>query len=190
MCRVPFQLRLGTRLCLWKSPRRQTSIFFICWKVVLVFRVSVWGGLVVSIISGLRFLAKDKCFWCSMILFTSTGIEILILWVAVYSCHYLFWNWCYIGAIYTLNYVGYFRLETSRMLFANIQFCRDKIREYKDESERLDQCSRLHDSSISNVNFELDASRIAQVGLFPLLKFFHYTEFMYLCFGLVPLHKD
>lgn len=38
----------------------------------------------------------------------------------------------------------------------------DKIREYKDESERLDQCSRLHDSSISNVNFELDASRIAQ----------------------------
>ncbi|XP_048549813.1 nuclear pore complex protein NUP58 [Triticum urartu] len=38
----------------------------------------------------------------------------------------------------------------------------DKIREYKDESERLDQCSRLHDSSISNVNFELDASHIAQ----------------------------
>ncbi|CAL5064078.1 unnamed protein product [Urochloa decumbens] len=38
----------------------------------------------------------------------------------------------------------------------------DKIREYKDESERLDQCSRLYDSSISNVNFELDASRIAQ----------------------------
>jgi hypothetical protein len=42
-------------------------------------------------------------------------------------------------------------------------FCRDKIREYKDESERLDQCSRLYDSSISNVNFELDASHIAQV---------------------------
>ncbi|CAN6204638.1 unnamed protein product [Urochloa humidicola] len=38
----------------------------------------------------------------------------------------------------------------------------DKVREYKDESERLDQCSRLYDSSISNVNFELDASRIAQ----------------------------
>ncbi|XP_062200094.1 nuclear pore complex protein NUP58-like [Phragmites australis] len=38
----------------------------------------------------------------------------------------------------------------------------DKIREYRDESERLDQCSRLYDSSISNINFELDASRIAQ----------------------------
>ncbi|GJM98631.1 hypothetical protein PR202_ga15660 [Eleusine coracana subsp. coracana] len=38
----------------------------------------------------------------------------------------------------------------------------DKIREYRDESERLDQCSRLYDSSISNVNFEQDASRIAQ----------------------------
>ncbi|XP_015696756.2 nuclear pore complex protein NUP58 [Oryza brachyantha] len=38
----------------------------------------------------------------------------------------------------------------------------DKIREYRDESERLDQCSRLHDSSISNVNFEHDASEIAQ----------------------------
>ncbi|KAJ1257120.1 hypothetical protein BS78_K208900 [Paspalum vaginatum] len=38
----------------------------------------------------------------------------------------------------------------------------DKIREYRDESERLDQCSRLHDSSISNVNFEIDATRIAQ----------------------------
>ncbi|WVZ65172.1 hypothetical protein U9M48_014581 [Paspalum notatum var. saurae] len=38
----------------------------------------------------------------------------------------------------------------------------DKIRECRDESERLDQCSRLYDSSISNVNFEVDASRIAQ----------------------------
>uniref|UniRef100_A0A0E0B3S2 Uncharacterized protein n=1 Tax=Oryza glumipatula TaxID=40148 RepID=A0A0E0B3S2_9ORYZ len=38
----------------------------------------------------------------------------------------------------------------------------DKIREYRDESERLDQCSRLHDSSISTVNFENDASEIAQ----------------------------
>ncbi|KAL5201305.1 hypothetical protein ABZP36_035659 [Zizania latifolia] len=38
----------------------------------------------------------------------------------------------------------------------------DKIREYRDESERLDQCARLHDSSISNVNFQLDASHIAQ----------------------------
>ncbi|KAL5205158.1 hypothetical protein ABZP36_033367 [Zizania latifolia] len=38
----------------------------------------------------------------------------------------------------------------------------DKIRGYRDETERLDQCARLHDSSISNVNFELDASHIAQ----------------------------
>ncbi|PWZ13210.1 Nuclear pore complex protein NUP58 [Zea mays] len=38
----------------------------------------------------------------------------------------------------------------------------DKIRDYRDECERLDQCSRLYDSSISNVNFELDASRIVQ----------------------------
>ncbi|KAG8050017.1 hypothetical protein GUJ93_ZPchr0009g2379 [Zizania palustris] len=38
----------------------------------------------------------------------------------------------------------------------------DKIRGYRDESERLDQCARLHDSSISNVNFELDATHIAQ----------------------------
>lgn len=38
----------------------------------------------------------------------------------------------------------------------------DKIRDFKDECERLDQCSRLYDSSISNANFELDASRIAQ----------------------------
>ncbi|KAG8042873.1 hypothetical protein GUJ93_ZPchr0316g2713 [Zizania palustris] len=48
----------------------------------------------------------------------------------------------------------------------------DKIRGYRDESERLDQCARLHDSSISNVNFELDATHIAQVGLFfSLFKF-------------------
>ncbi|KAL6655466.1 hypothetical protein ACP70R_006292 [Stipagrostis hirtigluma subsp. patula] len=38
----------------------------------------------------------------------------------------------------------------------------DKIREYRDESERLDQCSRLYDSSVSNISFELDASHIAQ----------------------------
>ncbi|ONM55422.1 Nuclear pore complex protein NUP58 [Zea mays] len=38
----------------------------------------------------------------------------------------------------------------------------DKVRDYRDECERLDQCSRLYDSSISNVNFELDASRIVQ----------------------------
>lgn len=55
---------------------------------------------------------------------------------------------------------------TKEFVFLNVQFCRDKIREYRDESERFDQCSRLYDSSISNVNFELDASRIAQVRIF------------------------
>ena len=35
--------------------------------------------------------------------------------------------------------------------------------EYRDESQRLDQCSRLYDSSVSNDGFELDASRIVQV---------------------------
>jgi hypothetical protein len=55
---------------------------------------------------------------------------------------------------------------TKGFFFLNVQFCRDKIREYRDESERLDQCSRLYDSSISNDNFELDASRIAQVRIF------------------------
>jgi hypothetical protein len=53
------------------------------------------------------------------------------------------------------------------------RFCRDKIREYKDESERLDQCSRLYDSSITNVNFELDASRITQVR-----NFYHKLRFL------------
>lgn len=34
--------------------------------------------------------------------------------------------------------------------------------EYRDESQRLDQCSRLYDSSVFNGGFELDASRIFQ----------------------------
>lgn len=33
-----------------------------------------------------------------------------------------------------------------------------RILEYRDESQRLDQCSRLYDSSVSNNGFELDAS--------------------------------
>uniref|UniRef100_A0A8R7RE19 Uncharacterized protein n=1 Tax=Triticum urartu TaxID=4572 RepID=A0A8R7RE19_TRIUA len=53
----------------------------------------------------------------------------------------------------------------------------DKIREYKDESERLDQCSRLHDSSISNVNFELDASHIAQELMTVVNEMMWNTEF-------------
>ncbi len=35
--------------------------------------------------------------------------------------------------------------------------------EYRDESQRLDQCSRLYDSSVSNDAFEFDASHIVQV---------------------------
>ncbi|KAJ8764558.1 hypothetical protein K2173_006298 [Erythroxylum novogranatense] len=38
----------------------------------------------------------------------------------------------------------------------------ERILEYRDESQRLDQCSRLYDSSISNEGFELDASHIVQ----------------------------
>ncbi|KAH6765435.1 hydroxyproline-rich glycoprotein family protein [Perilla frutescens var. hirtella] len=37
-----------------------------------------------------------------------------------------------------------------------------RILEYRDESQRLDQCSRLYDSSVSNNGFELDASYIVQ----------------------------
>lgn len=43
--------------------------------------------------------------------------------------------------------------------------CREKILEYRDESQRLDQCSRLYDSSVSSEGFELDASHIFQVLL-------------------------
>ncbi|KAM7510283.1 hypothetical protein LguiB_009158 [Lonicera macranthoides] len=38
----------------------------------------------------------------------------------------------------------------------------ERILEYRDESQRLDQCSRLYDSSVSNDGFELDASLIVQ----------------------------
>lgn len=38
----------------------------------------------------------------------------------------------------------------------------ERILEYRDESERLDQCGRLYDSSVSNEGFELDASHIVQ----------------------------
>ncbi|XP_021273914.1 nuclear pore complex protein NUP58 [Herrania umbratica] len=38
----------------------------------------------------------------------------------------------------------------------------ERILEYRDESQRLDQCSRLYDSSVSNEGFELDASHIVQ----------------------------
>ncbi|GLT75257.1 hypothetical protein SLA2020_469930 [Shorea laevis] len=38
----------------------------------------------------------------------------------------------------------------------------EKILEYRDESQRLDQCSRLYDSSVSNEVFELDAGHTVQ----------------------------
>uniref|UniRef100_A0A7N0ZT47 Nucleoporin p58/p45 n=1 Tax=Kalanchoe fedtschenkoi TaxID=63787 RepID=A0A7N0ZT47_KALFE len=38
----------------------------------------------------------------------------------------------------------------------------ERILEYRDESQRLDQCSRLYDASVLNDGFELDASRIVQ----------------------------
>ncbi|XVF59507.1 hypothetical protein PTKIN_Ptkin07bG0281400 [Pterospermum kingtungense] len=38
----------------------------------------------------------------------------------------------------------------------------EKILEYRAESQRLDQCSRLYDSSESNEGFELDANHIVQ----------------------------
>lgn len=41
---------------------------------------------------------------------------------------------------------------------------RERILEYRDESQRLDQCSRLYDSSVSNDGLELDASHIVQVN--------------------------
>ncbi|CAI9777474.1 unnamed protein product [Fraxinus pennsylvanica] len=47
----------------------------------------------------------------------------------------------------------------SRKLLLQIE---EKILEYRDESQRLDQCSRLYDSSVSSQGFELDASQIVQ----------------------------
>ncbi|XP_042974749.1 nuclear pore complex protein NUP58 [Carya illinoinensis] len=38
----------------------------------------------------------------------------------------------------------------------------ERILEYRDESQRLDQCTRLYDSSVCNDAFEPDASRIVQ----------------------------
>lgn len=38
----------------------------------------------------------------------------------------------------------------------------ERILEYRDESQRLDQCSRLYDSSVSNNGFELDASYLVK----------------------------
>lgn len=38
----------------------------------------------------------------------------------------------------------------------------ERILEYRDESQRLDQCGRLYDSSVSSDGFEIDASHIVQ----------------------------
>ncbi|RYR11017.1 hypothetical protein Ahy_B05g079505 isoform C [Arachis hypogaea] len=47
---------------------------------------------------------------------------------------------------------------------SQIETQKERILEYRDESQRLDQCSRLYDSSVSNDGFELDASHIVQKG--------------------------
>ncbi|KAL2528440.1 Nuclear pore complex protein [Forsythia ovata] len=47
----------------------------------------------------------------------------------------------------------------SRKLLLQIE---ERILECRDESQRLDQCSRLYDSSVSSHGFELDASQIVQ----------------------------
>jgi hypothetical protein len=61
--------------------------------------------------------------------------------------------------IFVTNYVVF---EVLKCIF----LCRERILEYRDESKRLDQCSRLYDSSVSNEGFELDASQIIQVVYF------------------------
>ncbi|KAK3011726.1 hypothetical protein RJ639_012289 [Escallonia herrerae] len=43
-----------------------------------------------------------------------------------------------------------------------LQKIEERILEYRDESQRLDQCSRLYDESVSNYGFELDASFLVQ----------------------------
>ncbi|KAF3513505.1 hypothetical protein F2Q69_00008866 [Brassica cretica] len=48
------------------------------------------------------------------------------------------------------------------ILIACVNILRKKILEYTSESLRLDQCSRLYDSSIATEGFEFDASRIVQ----------------------------
>lgn len=48
---------------------------------------------------------------------------------------------------------------------------RERILEYRDESQRLDQCGRLYDSSVSNEGFALDASHIVQVLFFSTVFF-------------------
>ena len=59
---------------------------------------------------------------------------------------------------------------------------RERILEYKDESQRLDQCSRLFDSSVANNTFELDASRIVQVNYYIIRTTCPYILLILVCF--------
>ena len=56
---------------------------------------------------------------------------------------------------------------------------------YRDESQRLDQCNRLYDSSVSNDGFELDASHIVQVYSSVLSNFF---SSLFIELGLIGLN--
>ena len=61
-------------------------------------------------------------------------------------------------------------IKSESLLFVCLcESFRGKILEYRSESQRLDQCSRLYDSSVSTEGFEFDASRIVQVLMIPSL---------------------
>lgn len=59
---------------------------------------------------------------------------------------------------------------------------RTRILEYRDESQRLDQCGRLYDSSVSNEGFELDTGHIVQVLTYDFCGFslfsFHQNDYV------------
>lgn len=67
---------------------------------------------------------------------------------------------------------------------------RERILEYRDESQRLDQCSRLYDSSVSNYGFEQDASHIVQVRFLKGRITFHFVYFVHLFSGLELVSHD
>jgi hypothetical protein len=68
---------------------------------------------------------------------------------------------------------------------------RERILEYRDESQRLDQCNRLYDSSVSNDGFEVDASHIVQVLyyttllLFPVAFFYVGKNMNFVCLFMI-----
>ncbi|THF98003.1 hypothetical protein TEA_007552 [Camellia sinensis var. sinensis] len=53
-------------------------------------------------------------------------------------------------------------ISTPTLKNSSFKSSMEKILEYRDESQRLDQCSRLYDSSVSSDGFEPDASHIVQ----------------------------